>query len=287
MAYCYEIAGLKLKIEGDWNDFAQKKAKAYEAYFEGAEDIYVEIRLGIDKIDYPKGEVVLSGKQRHWLKNEDGGAFYDFVPEISEEIINCVTFDEKFKTIKMELCKSEVLGLSVDERPFNLMDRVMRLAALEHNRLVLHASGIIFEDNAILFSAPSGTGKSTHTSLWKQYYPQTIVFNDDAPMISFENGEIIAWGTPWSGTSGVNLNKGAKLNSVIFLEQAKECSIKKTEGTDAIFRMFQEISKPVYPKLMQSMLDKMSLVLTDVPAYVLSCDISENAVETVKSELGL
>lgn len=288
MTYRYEIAGLKIEIEGDWNEFAQNKAAAYKSSFKGRADIYAEVNLGVENIKLPDGELIAKEVQRHFMKCPGGGAaFYDYVPEISDEIINLITFDKTFSDIRMSLCKSSVLGLTVDQRPFNLFDMIMRFVSLMHNRIVLHASSISYKDNAILFSAASGTGKSTHTSLWKELYPETIIFNDDAPMIDLSKEEIIACGTPWCGTSGVNENKSAPLKAIVFIERAKECSIKRIFGAEAIFRIINETKKPLFPNMMQVMLDKLSQILSTIPTYVLYCDISYNAVETVKKELGL
>ena len=188
----------------------------------------------------------------------------------------------------MSLCKSSVLSLTVDQRPFNLLDLAMRFVALKHNRIVIHASAITYKDNAVLFSAASGTGKSTHTSLWQQHYPnETVLINDDAPMLCLDRDKIIACGTPWCGTSGLNENKSAPLKAIVFIERAKECSIKKIQGAEAIFRIINETKKSVFPNLMQLTLDKLSQLLTQIPTYVLYCDISQNAVEIAKDELGL
>lgn len=288
MTYRYEIAGLKVETDGDFNEFAQDKMKAYEKDFEGKADINITVKLNQTGIKVPQGETVFSGKQRHYLRLKDGGiAFYDYVPQISDEIINLVTITESFSSVKMELCRSDVLGLSVDERPFNLLDRVMRLLALKHNRVVLHASAISYRNNGILFSAASGTGKSTHTSLWKQFYPETVVFNDDAPIISFEDGVVYACGSPWCGTSGLNSNLKSPLKAIVFLKQAKECSIRKVGGAEAVFMMYREINKPVFDDLMELMLEKISKILEEIPTYELSCDISKEAVNVVKSELEL
>lgn len=288
MTYRYEIAGLKIEVEGTWNEFAQNRTLAYKSSFKGRPDIYLEVNLGEENIKIPDGELITKTNQRHWLTLPDGGAaFYDYVPEISDEIINLVTFDKSFSDIRMSLCKSSVLSLTVDQRPFNLFDLAIRFIVLKYNRIVIHASAITYHDNAILFSAASGTGKSTHTALWQQYYPETVLINDDAPMLDLSGNKIIACGTPWCGTSGLNENKSAPLKAIVFLERAKECSIRKIQGAEAVFRIINETKKPVFPNMMQLTLDRLSQVLTKTPTYVLSCDISQNAVEVVKQELGL
>lgn len=87
---------------------------------------------------------------------------------------------------------------------------------VEHGRFFLHASAVVVEGEAYLFSAPSGTGKSTHTALWRKLFPQSYILNDDKPVIWPTEEGITAWGTPFSGKSDLQVNRGVPLRGICF-----------------------------------------------------------------------
>ena len=103
----------------------------------------------------------------------------------------------------------------------------------------LHASAVVVEDEAYLFSADCGTGKSTHTSLWLKYLADKnpYILNDDKPAIRVTENGIFAYGTPFSGKNDINENKKVKVKGICFLEQAPQNSIEKLEISEA-FKLF-------------------------------------------------
>ena len=92
-----------------------------------------------------------------------------------------------------------------------------------YNGCVLHSSSVVIDNEAYLFSAPSGTGKSTHASLWVKYLTEKepYILNDDNPAIRIINGNIYAYGTPFSGKHDISVNQKAKLQGICFLKQSK------------------------------------------------------------------
>ena len=108
---------------------------------------------------------------------------------------------------------------------FNVFREMFIFACAENNRLAIHSSSVIYEDKAYLFSAPSGTGKSTHADLWLKQYECEILNGDIAiAQVVTENDKkkIIIHGCPWCGTSGLYLNKSVELGGIAFLNQGKE-----------------------------------------------------------------
>ncbi len=151
--------------------------------------------------------------------------------------------------------------------------------------LVVHASTIMYNGKAVTFTAPSGTGKSTHTQLWKKYYPDTEIINDDTPALRLIGDEFCAYGTPWSGKTDINKNIYAPLCAMVFIERADECSINEITPIEAFTRMMREL--PISPFKGQSdlMMSLMNKLFSKVPAYLLKCNISKDAVEVVKNKL--
>lgn len=149
----------------------------------------------------------------------------------------------------------------------------------EYNGLMLHASCVEYEGKAYLFSARSGTGKSTHTHLWLKYLPGARIINDDKPAIRIVDGEFYAYGTPWSGKTDESVNTGVPIAGIAFLSRG-ENSIKRIPGIKALKPFMDQTVRPYDKKLMGKMLETLNAVLTEVPIYELTCDMSEEAVKT-------
>ena len=91
----------------------------------------------------------------------------------------------------------------------------------EHGRFYLHASAVVLDGRGYLFSAPSGTGKSTHTSLWLREFPGSFLLNDDKPVIWPQKDGITVWGSPFSGKTNLQVNQGVPLQGICFLKRGK------------------------------------------------------------------
>lgn len=97
-----------------------------------------------------------------------------------------------------------------------------------YNGLMLHASAAALGGRACLFSGPCGRGKSTHTRLWQQTFGEAVqVFNDDKPALRRLDGRWYAYGTPWCGKDGINLNQKWPLGGICFLEKSQENRIRR------------------------------------------------------------
>ena len=87
--------------------------------------------------------------------------------------------------------------------------------------VMLHASCVEYDGKAYLFSARSGTGKSTHTHLWLKYLPGARIINDDKPAIRLVDGVFYAYGTPWSGKTDESVNVGVPIAGICFLSRGE------------------------------------------------------------------
>ncbi len=145
--------------------------------------------------------------------------------------------------------------------------------------IMLHASCVEYEGKAYLFSARSGTGKSTHTHLWLKHLPGSRIINDDKPAIRCIDGVYYAYGTPWSGKTDESVNVGVPIAGITFLSRG-ENSIKRIPGIKALKLFMDQTVRPTNKALMGNMLDILNGVLSDIPIYEMSCDMSEDAVKT-------
>lgn len=292
--YYYKIADLYLQIEGDWPQIGIGRLKAYriDSLPEGkTADVCYRICSECDDIAMPSALDSTEVNKRFWMHTADGGyAAVDRVIEFSEKIINCIRADATWSQISGELSREDFCGLDKNMRAFNVVGETFPYVLHSRGGMVLHSSCICYNGQAVLFSALSGTGKSTHTRLWQQYYPETAIINDDLPAIRIKqdeqgNTQAIAYGTPWSGKTQTNQNTSAPIRAIVFLNQAPENALRRISGAHAAFRLMEGIRRPVLPDMMQKSLDAAANLVSAVPIYELDCTISQEAVELVKNEL--
>ena len=146
-------------------------------------------------------------------------------------------------------------------------------------RMLMHCSVLEYDGTAYAFLGRSGTGKSTQTKLWLKYLSPTRVINGDKPILEYANGKFIAYGTPWMGKERWGTKAKAPLKGLCFLEQAKENSVRKLNFSEVSSRLFLQMLIPNDEKNAVATLDIADKIVTEIPAYLLRCDISEEAVE--------
>lgn len=147
-------------------------------------------------------------------------------------------------------------------------------------RFLLHSSVIEYEGNAYAFLGKSGAGKSTHTGLWLEYLENAKILNGDKPIIGFDGKTFTAYGTPWNGKENRGYNGKAPLKALCFIEKSKENEIERLSVSETTMRIFTQILLPTDELAAATTLELVDRLVTDIPAYILKCDISENAVKT-------
>ncbi len=173
-----------------------------------------------------------------------------------------------------------------DRRDFYALGYAMEQFALKRERVVFHSSCILCEGKAVAFSAPSGTGKSTHTALWKEHIPDVRYISDDTPMLRLDRQDrIYACGTPWSGKTEINANIEAPLAAIVFLERSDRNRIERISGVEAYARLFGETRKiPAFPT-MDAASELCEKLLANVPVYCMGCNISADAAKLAYREI--
>lgn len=142
---------------------------------------------------------------------------------------------------------------------------------LKHNGMMLHASAVALGGKSYLFSGPSGMGKSTHTRLWEQLFPGAKVFNDDKPAIRCIDGAWYAYGTPWAGKDGININMKTALAGICFLRRGEANSIRRLSKFEAASAVISQTMKrfiPVAP--LDAMLELVNRLVEDIPIFELT-----------------
>lgn len=161
-------------------------------------------------------------------------------------------------------------------------------ALLDFDGFCLHSSAIAMDNQAILFSAPCGTGKSTQTRLWQEHFgaDKAEILNDDKPALRLVDEEFQVYGTPWSGKGFMNLNKKVPLKAIIFIEQAEKNHIRVLNNKEAVKMMIYQSIRPNNDcnKTIR-FLALLDILLRKIPVYQLGCTISSEAVKLVHNEI--
>lgn len=156
---------------------------------------------------------------------------------------------------------------------------------LRENALILHCAYMQRNGKAILFSAPSGTGKSTQADLWEKYRGTTTVNGDKSLLYCHEDGWY-AHGWPICGSSEICHNESYPIEAIVMLHQAKENTIEPLRGLEPVKKLMAQVTINMWNSeyLMKAM-DLIEGLVREVPVFELGCDISEGAVECLESML--
>lgn len=145
--------------------------------------------------------------------------------------------------------------------------------------MLFHCSALAMDGRAYLFTAPSGTGKSTHAKLWRQHFGNRVItINDDKPLLEFKDQEIIVHGTPYGGKDGLQTNTKEKVAGIVVLAQGKENTIRRLSYAEAFSALIKQSYRPSAPAALLRTLDLVAR-LAQLPIYRLECTISIDAVE--------
>ena len=165
----------------------------------------------------------------------------------------------------------------------NAMEAEHRI--VQHHGVILHASFICVEGKAILFTAPSGTGKSTQASLWCNERNASLI-NGDRAAIIVENDHIFACGIPFSGSSGVSKSAKLPLTAIVYLSQAKENICDELTGLKAFRKVWEGCSVNVWDKNDVSVAsDTVMKIVEKVSVFHFACRPDREAVDVLYATL--
>ena len=146
--------------------------------------------------------------------------------------------------------------------------------------ILFHAAAIEVDGKAYAFSAPSGTGKSTHIMLWRRRFGKRVgMINGDKPFLRERDGVFTVYGSPWCGKEGWNKNISAPLAGICFLYQSKENTIARMTADTALPRVFAQLIKPPTKTGVAACLSFADRLIKNGPIYYRGCNSSPAAAE--------
>lgn len=175
------------------------------------------------------------------------------------------------KKFSDELCETFALYRKISEELIN------------YGIILFHGSTIAVDGEVYIFTAPSGTGKSTHSKIWRRVLTakghDVFMINDDKPLLKITGDAVLACGTPWRGVHKLGTNVEMKIKSICLLNRDTHNHIEQISPQDAFPYIYRQTYRPQNPILLSKTLELLNELLSRVSFYSLGCDMTDEAAE--------
>ena len=148
----------------------------------------------------------------------------------------------------------------------------------ERDTFLFHCSAVAVDGKAYLFTAPSGTGKSTHTRLWREVLgDRAVMINDDKPLLRVTSDSVLVYGTPWDGKHRLSTNTVAPVAGICMLERGEKNHVERIAKEEAFPRLLQQTYRPQSPVELMKTMELLDAVASNVPLCRLRCNMEPEA----------
>ena len=149
---------------------------------------------------------------------------------------------------------------------------------LDYDTILFHGSALSVDGQGYLFTAKSGTGKSTHTGFWRQTFGDRVVMvNDDKPLLKITDDGVLVCGTPWDGKHRISTNTIVPLKGLCILTRAETNHIEKLTAAQAMPMLLQQSHRSPDPVAMSKLLRLLEKMSQKTGLYRLGCNLDPNA----------
>lgn len=198
-----------------------------------------------------------------YIKDSDS---FDFEVKVSDSDIssliskeNCSSFAAESTLILTQIC-----------------NRILE----NYDGFFFHSSSLMLDNEAYVFTAVSGTGKSTHTALWRKLFKeQVVMINDDKPIIRKKDGVFYVYGTPWMGKSDIGNNVKAPVKAVYILQRGEKNSAVRVKTGEVFKNILEATVVPTDRKNMEKLLTLLDEFFSSVPLFRLTCNMDIEAAQ--------
>ena len=190
-------------------------------------------------------------------------------------------------TFEQEALRQEALEEGIRVRvfadPFLERTAIQRKIAeylFDQGVLMTHGSTVAVDGKAYLFTAGCGTGKSTHTRLWRQVFGnRAVMVNDDKPFLKLTEEGVLACGSPWSGKHGLDSNITVPLQGICILERGEENKIHRLSRWEALPMLLHQSYCPLTPEKRSRFEEQVRLLAEKTPLWHMACNMDPSAAE--------
>ncbi len=242
--------------------------------FSGSKDTPVPATEPVENMDF-------DGTKFHVYRTDEGTT-------ISMRIEDKIHY--MFASEDRKVFKSDLTLVKREESRFllYLLRAAYGMVAIHHKTVKIHASVTEKEGKALIFLGKSGTGKSTHSRLWKEFVPGSSLLNDDEPIVRLlDDGSLRVYGAPWSGSTPCYRNAWAEVSAFVHLYQSPENKLTRLKGVEAFASLFQSSALLRSDERgRQRAFDLITDILGRVPYYRLDNRPDREAVSLTETLMG-
>ena len=152
---------------------------------------------------------------------------------------------------------------------------------LEDSFILFHCSSLSYNGDGYIFTAKSGTGKSTHTKFWQKTFGEScVMINDDKPILKVCKDGVTVFGSPWNGKHNIGNNISAPLKVISILNRGEENKVFKIDKNKAFGMLLQQTYRPEGVENMTRLLPLIDTLADNVNLFNIYCNMEEStAVE--------
>lgn len=246
--------------------------------------VTVDDKHVFDEVGDEVGQFDCGGCNHGVYLMKDGGYRFE-VSDVRGQLCSVMQSNADFSQ-----CVVSLYGETWNQRNFGLNNAMMMaysFAFATQGTLLVHASVIRKDGYGYLMTAPSGTGKSTHTHLWYKNIPGCDLMNDDNPIVRVTGDDAIIYGSPWSGKTPCYKNTQAPIGAFVRIQQRPENTIRQMRAVEAFATLLPAVSSMKWDaRVYHGICDTVSLLLGKVRVFELGCLPNEEAAllcyETVR-----
>ena len=264
----YKVAEHVFVLKTDEHDNLPGDLRQYEPFLTECTD---EVTFSVEVVDElpvtafheelrqeDEGQAIVAG-------HLDGGeAYFEFW--LGKKLCSTMVADKDYHEAKV--CVKENWSFGVN----NALMVMYALATANSQTALFHSSVVSYQDKAYMFLGHSGTGKSTHSSLWLKYIEGTELVNDDNPVVRIMDGVARVYGSPWSGKTPCYRNVVYPVGAIVKLDQAPHNEIQRQKGIMAYAAIVPSISGKRWDKqLAEGLHETENLLAQMVPVWHLDC----------------
>ena len=203
---------------------------------------------------------------------------------ISPYIVNSDSFDFEVKVSQNDI--SDFISNSKQHCNSFMAESTLILTQIcnrileNYDGFFFHSSSLMLDDEAYVFTAVSGTGKSTHTALWRKLFKEKVVMiNDDKPIIRKKDGVFYVYGTPWMGKSNIGNNVKAPVKAVYILQRGEKNSVVRVKPGEVFKNILEATVVPTDRRNMEKLLDLLNEFFSSAPLFLLTCNMDIEAAQ--------
>ncbi len=277
----YEIGGVGFSVE---TPVAYEEMQPYSLFSKEKENPKLRYVFSyVEKLPEPKGKKLFENS--YYTAYADEKAFYRYSGFFRdgealdpEYALTVISKTEKNKVnVYIPKDREVPMKASLIYRTLCLEQTLGRFGGV-----ILHSSFVESEGRAILFTAPSGVGKSTQAELWRKHR-NAFVVNGDCSFVRKSDGIFKAYGLPFSGTSGICYNREHPLFAIVYLTQAKKNKLTELRGAKAFRAVYEGVKLSSWSKEDAAQVtETVGAIVSEVPVYKLDCLPDESAVECLE-----